>query len=252
MIKVGSARIDERGRITGGLAGDQTGKEVSTQDAYIWKGGWDVCIRIKDPNKRNKYIAFIKWACANKHVGYDQNNRLSLYNELKRIGFKNYKNLSKDVETDCSALVTCGLMVVGFNKLNPSCYTGNLEQALKHTYPKSFSFFDNGYKYGDHTQISKWWRNGDILLKKGHHVVTVVSGGRQIFKKSENYYKKYNGKSIRVDEVFKAIGVPSKYRGTVSKRKAVAIRNGIKDYNGSEEQNLTLISLAKTGKLKKA
>jgi glycolate oxidase len=45
--KVGSARIDERGRARGGKAGDQTGREVMIQDGYIHPDGW-VVIRPKD------------------------------------------------------------------------------------------------------------------------------------------------------------------------------------------------------------
>ena len=33
-VKIGSARIDENGRAKGGKAGDQTGREVSTQSWY--------------------------------------------------------------------------------------------------------------------------------------------------------------------------------------------------------------------------
>lgn len=248
-VKVGSARIDERGKIYGGKAGDQTGRELWIQDGYVFSGGWDYCIRIKDSTKRKRFIAFIKWACNNRHIGYDQHNRLALYNELKRIGFKNYRNLAKDVEVDCSALVACGLIVSGFDKINPSCYTGNLRSNIKSTYPKSFTFFDNGYKYGDHTQIMKWWRNGDILLKEGHHVVTVVSGGRGTT--TTSYYSKYNGNSIKIDEVFKSIGVPSKYRGSVEKRKPIAKKNGCSLYSGTATQNMALIKKAKKGKLKK-
>ena len=175
-IKVSSARIDENGRATGGKAGDQTGKELATQTAYIWSGGWDVCIRIKNITKRKKYIAFIKWACNSPLVGYDQNQRLTLYNALKAIDF-DYKKLTKKVECDCSSLVACGLIVAGFTKINPSCTTRNLESNMKSTYPKSFTFFDSAYEHGNHTKVSTWWRNGDILNKRGHHVVTVVSGG---------------------------------------------------------------------------
>ena len=39
-VKVGSARIDENGKAHGGKAGDQTGKEVSTQNWY----GYDASI----------------------------------------------------------------------------------------------------------------------------------------------------------------------------------------------------------------
>lgn len=73
------------------------------------------------------------------------------------------------------------------------------------------------------------------------------------YKKSTttSYYKKYTGSSAKVDEVFKVIGVPEKYRGTWKKRKSVATKNGIKNYEGAAEQNKKLISLAKQGKLKK-
>ena len=71
-------------------------------------------------------------------------------------------------------------------------------------------------------------------------------------KKTTDYYSKYTGKSAKVDEVFKAIGVPSKYRGNWKNRKPVATKNGIKNYEGTAEQNNKLISLAKSGKLKKA
>ena len=39
-VIVGSARVDERGTYRGGKAGDQTGKEVSTQVFYMHKKGW--------------------------------------------------------------------------------------------------------------------------------------------------------------------------------------------------------------------
>ena len=178
MITFGSARIDERGKISGGKAGDQTGKELSTQEAYIYKGGWDVCIRIKDKKKKQKYIDFIKWACGSKHIGYNQSKRTTLYNELKKLNFE-YKKLSKDVECDCSSLVSCGLIVAGFDKINPSNTTSTLESDIVKKYPNDFSVFDKKYKNGDHTKISKWWRDGDILNKSGHHVVTVVGGGRK-------------------------------------------------------------------------
>lgn len=66
-----------------------------------------------------------------------------------------------------------------------------------------------------------------------------------------NYYKKYTGKSGRIDVVLEAIGVPSMYRGSWKKRKAVANANGISGYEGTGSQNNKIISLARQGKLKK-
>ena len=70
-------------------------------------------------------------------------------------------------------------------------------------------------------------------------------------KKTSIYYKQYTGTSSKIDEVLKAIGVNAKYYGSYSKRKKVAVRNGIKAYIGSSSQNMKLINLAKQGKLKK-
>lgn len=65
------------------------------------------------------------------------------------------------------------------------------------------------------------------------------------------YYKKYTGRSMELDKILKAIGVPAKYYGNYAKRKAVATKNGIANYTGTYEQNVKLIELAKKGKLKK-
>ena len=66
-----------------------------------------------------------------------------------------------------------------------------------------------------------------------------------------SYYSKYNGNSASVDIVLKSIGVESKYIGSWTCRKPVATKNGISNYTGTMEQNLKLISLAKSGKLKR-
>ena len=66
-----------------------------------------------------------------------------------------------------------------------------------------------------------------------------------------SYYSKYNGNSTSVDIVLKSIGVESKYIGSWTCRKPIANRNGISNYTGTIEQNLKLISLAKSGKLKR-
>ena len=66
------------------------------------------------------------------------------------------------------------------------------------------------------------------------------------------YYSKYTGTSYKIDEVFKAIGVPSEYIGNKTKRNPIAVANGYNDYSGTYEQNSGLINLAKQGKLKVA
>lgn len=65
------------------------------------------------------------------------------------------------------------------------------------------------------------------------------------------FYASYTGNSGRIDEVLRAVGVPEKYRGSWTKRKAVAKANGISSYTGTANQNLKLIALAKKGTLKR-
>ena len=102
-VKIGSARIDENGKAHGGSAGDQMGKEVSTQSWYASNKVW-VLLRAKSAEAREKIARCMQWACDNKHVGYDQYQRDTLYNETKQYGF-DVSKVTKDVETDCSALV---------------------------------------------------------------------------------------------------------------------------------------------------
>lgn len=63
------------------------------------------------------------------------------------------------------------------------------------------------------------------------------------------YFPKYNGKSLLIDTVLKAIGVSSTMRGSYKKRRPIATANGIKNYKGTATQNLAIINLAKNGKL---
>ena len=103
MVRIGSARIDENGKTVGGKAGDQTGKEVSTQSWYLHKKGW-IILRAKNSDTREKIARCMEAACANNHIGYDQNQRTSLFLIAQKIGY-NPAWVTVDCETDCSELV---------------------------------------------------------------------------------------------------------------------------------------------------
>ena len=110
-VKVGSARIDENGRAHGGKAGDQTGKELSVQSWYRHSKGWRV-LRCTDAVKAEKIAAAMEAACRNRTIGYDQYERLTLYNLAKAVGFDPAR-VAKPCETDCSALVRVCLAFAG-------------------------------------------------------------------------------------------------------------------------------------------
>jgi GH24 family phage-related lysozyme (muramidase) len=76
---------------------------------------------------------------------------------------------------------------------------------------------------------------------------------RELFLKcsTSNFYPKYNGASKDIDVVLSSIGVNSIFYGNYKKRIPLADVNGIKNYTGSLPDNIKLLSLAKTGNLKK-
>lgn len=102
--------------------------------------------------------------------------------------------------------------------------------------------------------VHRWFANkscpGDWLYNRLDDLAERVTKNLQATTTTE-YYPKYTGTSKLIDTVFKAIGVPSKFRGKWSARKPIAQANGIENYVGSATQNLKLINLAKLGKLKR-
>lgn len=167
-VLIGSARIDENGKAHGGKAGDQTGKEVSTQNWYKHEKGWRV-LRAKDAGAAAKIAAAMRAACSNSKIGYDQYQRNTLYDAAKPVGF-DPANVSKSVETDCSALVRvccayAGIMLDDFttgNQASVMLASGKFEELT-------------GSKY---TAKSDYLRAGDVLVTKSKgHTVVVLTGG---------------------------------------------------------------------------
>jgi len=169
-VYVGSARIDENGKASGGRAGDQTGREVSTQAWYKHSKGWRV-FRAKSAQVAEKIAQDMQWACDNKHIGYDQGGRLTLYNISKPLDF-NCKKIETDCETDCSALVRVCCAYAGIDL--PNFRTPTEPEALLN----SGAFVElTGSKYTDQ---SLYLGRGDILVTRtqGHTVVVLNNGSK--------------------------------------------------------------------------
>lgn len=169
-VIIGSARIDENGKATGGRAGDQMGKEVSTQSWYKHSKGWRV-FRAKEAAVAEAIARCMQAACDNRHVGYDQGQRNSLYSEAEKFGF-DVSKVTKDVECDCSALVRVCCAAAGITGLPAGFRTNNEPGNLL----KTGAFAElTGTKY---TDSSAYLRRGDILCTKTQgHTVVVLSNG---------------------------------------------------------------------------
>lgn len=178
-VKIGSARIDENGNAKGGKAGDQTGKEVSTQNWYLHSKGWRV-FRAIDPSRASKIAWDMASACENNNIGYDQGQRNTLYTQAEKVGF-NCAAVKTKCETDCSALVRVCCAYAGI--MLPNFRTDTEPNVLL----KSGYFEEmKGTKYQN---SSDYLCVGDILVtkKQGHTVIVLTNG-----KCAENRETEYN------------------------------------------------------------
>lgn len=120
--------------------------------------------------------------------------------------------------------------------------SGHVAMMWSPTQVMEFSSSRGHKETGDQTGTESWVHAWDSSRKDDFEFLLRYTP------KTSSYYKKYTGTSKKIDTVFKAIGAPY---GSWKKRKPVATDNGISNYTGTATQNLKLISLAKSGKLKK-
>lgn len=175
MAKIAHASIDEHGHISGGAAGDQTGKEVCIRSWY--NKPWGFVIRFKDPELREKVASCMEKAAKNDLIGYDQSQRNTL---LKKARAYNYdvSKVKEKCETDCSALVSVACMYAGIPEsaltYNGNCATTRtLRPCLKATGEVEI------YSTPIYTQKTLKLIRGDILLKEGSHVAVVVEADKK-------------------------------------------------------------------------
>ena len=169
MIKIGQASRDERMRYSGGIAGDQDGKEVAIREWY--NRPWNKVLRCKDSKKAEKIAVAMEKACRNDFIGYDQNQRTTLYSLCKANGWK-IEDVKTPCETDCSALVAVCVNAAGI-RASGDIYTGNEANALLRT--EEFELL-TAPKY---LLSDEYLRRGDILLYEFHHTAIALEDGRK-------------------------------------------------------------------------
>lgn len=245
---IGSARIDEKGKIKGGELGDNNGKEVSTQAYYLHGKGWNV-LRPKTVALANGLASAMSDACANGHIGYDQSNRYGVIKMVRKYGYM--KAIKEKTEADCSSLVRGCCIQNGFD---PTDFT-TLNEADKLEATGKF-------KKRQAVTSTTVLYNGDVLVTKttGHTAIIVSGNPRKRGKakyyvnavqpKKEDrvkYYKKYFGNSGSIVNALLNVGEKD---ASFSHRKKIAYVNNIKPYSGKYAENMLMLSLLKQGKLK--
>lgn len=169
-IKIGHASIDERGKASGGTAGDQTGGEVYTRTWY--NANWDVVLRPKDKTLAEKSAKACEAACANNKIGYDQYGRNTLYNYAKLADF-DLSKITDECECDCSSLMhVCAIAggaklsygvngLVTWNMVNAFVDSGDYEKLTDSKYLISGNYL----------------RRGDILVRQSGHTAMALENG---------------------------------------------------------------------------
>lgn len=229
-IKIGSARQDERGKLTGGKVGDQTGYEVSEQPFYVHKKGWYV-LRPKSIEHAMGIAERMHTACNNPNLGYDQANRTGVI----KYGI----DTKTPTECDCSALVrACVKEATGKDP-------GNFTTSNEATILAATGLFEKVFPYTSKTILC----TGDVLVTKSKGHTVIVTAGALRTNINLNYYPMYRGYSISLVDGLKAVGETDTSK---ENRTKIAKANGISGYSGSVTQNTKLMKLLKNGKLIKA
>lgn len=171
-IYVGSARIGENGKATGGSVGDQ--KQTSTPDykgevsmqtlASFVSGRKLYILRAKQVSHAQALAQAMKTACNNPNLGYDQNGRLGVIT----YGV----DTTTKTECDCSSLVrACIKKATGTD-------VGNFTTANEVAMLVQSGLFDKAIVYGSATKVYE----GDVFVTqtKGHTGICTDGYSREI------------------------------------------------------------------------
>ena len=171
---------DERGKLAGGQAGDQTGNEWKIRSWY--NRPWLCVLRHPDPAVRKELAKLARAGAKNDKIGYDQGtvgnseDRYSFWYQLKANGYDPAK-ITKACETDCSAAEAAMVKAVGYRlgidklkNVSIYLYTGNMRANFK---AAGFEVL-TASKY---LTSDAYLLEGDVLLNDNHHVATNLDDG---------------------------------------------------------------------------
>ena len=193
--RISNSGGDERGGIKGGKAGDQTGNEWNIRSWY--NRPWSCVLRYPDKKVRELIAELAIEAAENNKIGYDQTQRQTYWNELKKVGYRPSK-ITTACEADCSAGVIANTKaagaLLGIPKLVniPATYTGN----MRSTYQAAGFQVLTDKKY---LTSPDYLLPGDILLNDNHHTATNLGTGKYVVVKEEPHLNGIDISSHKAD-----------------------------------------------------
>ena len=179
--KISNSGHDERGKYSGGKAGDQGGEWV-IKDWY--SRPWNIVIRFEDPVIAFMIATLAILSALQNLIGYDQSNRTSFWTALKKANYDPRK-ITTACEADCSAgvlaIIKAALILTGHkawaDKINVNGYTGNMRSIIVNCGAKVKVFSDYS-----HTHSTQYLLPGDILLNTSAHTAINLGYGSKMKK----------------------------------------------------------------------
>lgn len=172
-MKLVHASISENGNAGwdgNAKAGDQTGKEVCVRSWY--NKPWDIMLRYPDKTISQKAVATAVKLANSNLVGYDQSERNTLYQALKRFNFDvdAYIKSGQKTETDCSAFVYAVF----------ACFIPAMRSDDNAPVTSTMRAIYNGWGFVVHTNETYLSGNnlinGDILVNERSHTAIATDG----------------------------------------------------------------------------
>ena len=242
-MRIAHASIDENRNISGGQAGNQTGKEVCIRQWY--NKPWSVLIRHPDRSVRERIATIAETLAtppANALIGYDQKQRNTFHDVAKLCNYDVLEFMAShnECETDCSAFVTTVCLFAGVKSLE---YTGNAPttSTMKSVFKKvGFEIITDKKILSTTAYLSK----GDILVKPGAHTAIVIDDG-ELYGKPEVklYFPKCSENHTSIAQALDEIGVDS----SKANRKLIYNANFTDTYRYTAKQNMSMLILLKQG-----
>ncbi|MBQ4156062.1 MAG: hypothetical protein IJD90_04585, partial [Clostridia bacterium] len=167
---------DERGKYSGGMAGDNTGKEWHIIPWY--NRPWNCVLRHPKEDVRKMIASMAEAAAKNDYIGYDQWQRDTFFEQLKKNGYK-VNNIKTKCEADCSSGVCSIVKAVGYRQ--------NIKKlkdiSITTTHYMRDMFKKAGFEVltdSKYLTSDAYLLPGDILLNDGAHVATNLDIGSKV------------------------------------------------------------------------
>lgn len=253
-VLIGHATSDENKNAKNGKAGDQTSREVRTQNYY--DGNWEFVIRFTDSKMAERAAKECEAACKNAAIGYDQTQRNTLLTEAKKVNF-NLSKIKTKCECDCSTLVSVCAIAAGIPEKS-LFISNNLPRTG--TMKSVFSKINNVKILTDKKYLTsdKYLKRGDIVVKANRHTIMILTNGSEATKDTVKtsftpYLVRINTDALNIRA---GAGISYKKVGVIEDRGVYTIikekMNGSTKWgllkSGAEKEN-KWISLAYTKKL---